>query len=105
MIYMGKSRLGTFSSGSIWFTESIFNRIKSDRSFGIFVFNSLERYLNQDWCDGVEDRNVFIKNNAIALEKGLKLCGAYKKDDSNEVIWIITEGDRTATTVLFSSEY
>lgn len=97
---------GKFNAGNILLTKRIADQINSDKTFGKFVLRSLEKYLNQDWCDGVEENtDAFIKNNAIALEKGLKLCGAYKKDDSNEVIWIITDADRKVTTILFPSEY
>ena len=97
---------GKFNAGNILLTKRIADQINSDKTFGRFVLCSLEKYLNQDWCDGVEEStDAFIKNNAIALEKGLKLCGAYKKPDSNEVIWIITDADRKVTTILFPSEY
>ena len=95
-----------FNAGNILLTKRISDRISSDSSFRSFVLISLERYLNQEWCDGVEaNADAFVKSNTIALEKGLKLCGAYTKPDSNEVIWIITDADRKVTTILFPSEY
>jgi hypothetical protein len=61
----------------------------------------LRRHQSGDW--GVicpDDRKV----NEEALRKGYRLLSAY--DLSNDVrIWIITEADRSATTILLPTEY
>lgn len=61
----------------------------------------LERHLSGDWgdlCD--EDKQA----NEDALENRLRILSAYKLPDGTR-IWIITEADRSATTVLLPEEY
>jgi hypothetical protein len=44
------------------------------------------------------------KANEEALEDGLRILSSYTADDG-ERIWVITEADRSATTILKPSEY
>jgi hypothetical protein len=44
--------------------------------------------------------------NEEALVDGMQLMSAYKrKDHPDDTIWIITEADRSATTILLPDEY
>ena len=65
------------------------------------VASSLVRHASGDWgvvCD--EDKAV----NDEALASGDRILSAYR--DSNGVkFWIITEWDRSATTILLPEEY
>jgi hypothetical protein len=45
-----------------------------------------------------------MKANAEALKEGLRLLSAYHLKDGTK-IWVITEWDRSATTVLLPEEY
>lgn len=46
------------------------------------------------------------ESNNEALRTGDRLLSAYWLDDAHtEKIWIITEADRSATTILFPEEY
>ena len=61
----------------------------------------LARHFCGDWgdvCD--EDRGV----NESALANGQRLMSVYKSSD-HETIWIITEWDRSVTTILLPDEY
>ena len=61
----------------------------------------LERHVHGDWgelCE--EDRQA----NAEALEHGLRILSAYRLDDGTR-IWVISEADRSATTILLPEEY
>lgn len=61
----------------------------------------LIRHGNCDWgdvCD--EDKEA----NEEALKEGLRILSSYKLPDGKQ-IWIITEADRSATTLLFPSDY
>ena len=42
--------------------------------------------------------------NAEALEHGLRIFSAYRASDGTK-IWVITEADRSSTTVLLPDEY
>jgi hypothetical protein len=63
----------------------------------------LTRHARGDWGDiDPEDRGV----NEAALAQGARIMSVYKlADDSDERIWIITEADRSSTTVLLPSDY
>jgi len=61
----------------------------------------LQRHLNGDWgdlCD--EDR----RSNDAALKNGDRLFSSYRITPDLK-LWIITEWDRSITTLLLPSEY
>jgi hypothetical protein len=70
----------------------------------------LHRHLKGDWGD-LEDEDK--SENDLALKAGdLRIFSSYKlsKDDvelldGEKKIWIITEADRSATTILLPSDY
>ena len=63
----------------------------------------LRRHFSGDWGElGEDDRN----SNQRALTSGERLFSAYDINAGDETrLWIITEADRSATTVLLPSEY
>ena len=61
----------------------------------------LNRHARCDWGNVDEhDR----RENELSLEQGFRLLSAYKTT-KGERLWIITEADRSATTILLPSEY
>jgi hypothetical protein len=61
----------------------------------------LARHSAGDWGEvSAEDR----KENAFAVTRSLRLLSAYRLSTGVR-IWLITEVDRSATTVLLSDEY
>ncbi len=61
----------------------------------------LTRHINRDWGDlNDEDR----KENEYGLEHGFRLLSAYKTNAGDRV-WIITEADRSVSTILLPEEY
>ena len=61
----------------------------------------ITRHANCDWGDlDDEDR----KANREALLHGTRIFSSYKLD-ATQKLWIITEADRSATTILFPEEY
>jgi hypothetical protein len=61
----------------------------------------LTRHINRDWGDlDEEDR----KENEHSLEHGFRLLSAYKTN-AGDRLWIITEADRSVTTLLLPEEY
>ena len=90
---------GKFEGGILVWSRGVADRmVESD--FAKFVSDSLRRHFNGDWGDLAEEDK---KENEYSLTRHLRILSAYKKD--GEKIWIITEADRSATTVLFPSEY
>jgi hypothetical protein len=59
------------------------------------------RHLLGDWGDLCEEDK---QANQEALEQKLRLLSAYRLNDGTK-LWIITESDRSATTLLLPSEY
>ena len=61
----------------------------------------LRRHMSGDWGELSDDD---IKENELSLEKGFRLWSRYETT-KGERIWIITEADRSATTILLPIEY
>ena len=61
----------------------------------------LYRHAAGDWGDL---SNEDMLANAAALKDGTRLLSAYQLNDGKK-IWIITEADRSATTILLPNEY
>jgi hypothetical protein len=61
----------------------------------------LRRHVAGDWGElDVEDR----RENEFSVEHGFRLLSAYTLSNGTK-IWIITEADRSSTTLLLPSEY
>ena len=60
----------------------------------------LARHLAGDWGDLCEEDKA---ENELSLKEGFRLLSAYETEIGK--IWIITEADRSVTTILFPSEY
>lgn len=61
----------------------------------------LLRHVGGDWGDVPPED---AKENEFSLTRHLRLFSAYTLDSGIE-IWVITEADRSATTILLPSEY
>ena len=65
------------------------------------VMGALARHRSGDWGDiGEQDWQA----NDEALEQGRRILSAYRAHN-DERFWIITEHDRSATTILLPQEY
>ena len=92
--------MAKFKTGNIYMTRGIAEMISADSGFALFVQKSLVRHFAGDW--GVVDQADAEANN-YAIAVGDRILSAYMLNDIK--IWIITEGDRSASTVLFPQEY
>ena len=61
----------------------------------------LSRHVRGDWGDLPEEDKA---ENELSLEKGFRLLSSYRTN-ANDKIWIITEADRSHTTLLLPDEY
>jgi hypothetical protein len=68
---------------------------------GMSLLDLLQRHATGDWGDLCTDD---INANNDALQYGDRLLSSYVISDSCKV-WVITEYDRSVTTVLLPSEY
>ena len=66
--------------------------------------SALEFFARHIRCDWGEVDQEDWRLNDEALERGERLLSAYR-NRCGEKLWIITEADRSATTVLLPSEY
>lgn len=68
---------------------------------GLTAIDLLTRHAAGDWGDISHDDAMA---NQTALQSGSRLFSSYCIAD-NAKVWIITEADRSATTILLPSEY
>lgn len=92
-----------FDSGALVATRAVADRMNQDPVFTSFVHMALTMHLSGNWGDVCDED---WETNQEALKSGARLFSAYWIDDNHEEkIWIITESDRSSTTVLFPSDY
>ena len=91
-----------FDLGRIVVTKEIEDKMKADNGFKVFIQTSLGKYADGNW--GVtkkEDR----KANDEALKTGDRIFAVYRRPNTEEKVWIITEAGRSVTTILFPDQY
>ena len=90
-----------FPMGQIVLTREVYRWAVTRGDFNHFVTSSLKRHARGDWGNlSQEDR----EQNKLALRESNRLLSAYEHWGLPK-IWIITEADRSVTTVLFPEEY
>ena len=97
-VYMRRNM--KFPLGRVVWTRGVNDLVAVDASFAKFVINSLKRHANCDWGElSANDK----KENDFSLDNHLRLLSSYQHNGWK--IWIITEADRSVTTILFPEEY
>lgn len=92
-----------FELGQTVMTRGIADAMEGSFTFRVFVVNSMKRYMQCDWGEMSEDDKEL---NDAALKKGDdRIFAAYTQPETDTKIWIITEWDRSVTTILFPDEY
>ena len=61
----------------------------------------LSRHLRGDWGDLCQDDKT---ENELSLKQGFRLLSSYRASET-QPLWIITEADRSVTTLLLPDEY
>lgn len=87
-----------FNFGNVVATTPLFEYCR-DRGFPLFPY--MVRHAQGDWGDVCKED---WESNDEALKSGQRLLSEYKLPDGKR-IWIITEWDRSATTLLFPEDY
>lgn len=85
-----------FKSGQVVVTPGAMNL----RVQGISLFTYLKRHLTGDWGD-LSERDK--EENQFSLHRNLRLLSSYNTPLGK--LWIITEADRSSTTILLPDEY
>lgn len=87
-----------FNFGQVVATATL-ARYCEEKGYSLLPY--LIRHGNCDWGNVcAEDKEA----NETALKEDLRILSSYKLPDGN-AIWIITEANRSATTILFPSDY
>ena len=67
------------------------------------MFHALNRHAQGDWGDvPPEDKEA---NDRAAMEGNERILSSYSAPFTRATFWIITEADRSATTILLPEEY
>ncbi len=91
-----ESKTKTFCLGQIVATPNALDRLDPQD-----VHHALARHASCDWGDcSKEDAD----ENEFALDRRLRLFSSYR-DRNNTKFWIITEADRSSTTLLLPEDY
>lgn len=89
-----------FSLGRVMMTAGVASFCEENNIEQKELTTLLTRHLTGDWGDLPEEDK---QTNDYALQTGERLFSAY--NFHGERVYVITERDRTATTILFPDEY
>lgn len=89
-----------FELGRELVTPGIYGAMKASNKFTSEIIHAMQLFCLGNWGKvSVEDKEM----NDLALKDGGRLMGTYRTCKGK--VWIITEADRSVTTVLFPREY
>lgn len=66
------------------------------------VLRYLSRHASGDWGD-LDDHDR--RENERSVKNGWRILSSYRIGENGTKVWIITEADRSCTTILLPSEY
>lgn len=87
--------------GRMVMTRGINEEMSSDEDFEKEVLKAFSRYLKKDWGEMCEEDKQM--NDEAVRSGNNRILASY--ETSKGKIYIITEHDRSATTILFANEY
>ena len=88
-----------FSLGQIVATPGALSALGEDRTS---AEDLLKRHVTGDWGElSEEDRH----ENELSVQQGFRILSAYRLPRTGVKLWVITEADRSATTLLLPDEY
>jgi hypothetical protein len=90
---------GKFDLGRMVQTRGVAHKARENREFGREIKDALRKYVRGDWGISKDKR----MNDQAVKNGDDRIMGVYPTDEGD--IWIITEWDRSVTTILFPSEY
>lgn len=97
-----------FKTGRLLMTRAINEDLQRHPDYAAFLAECFRRHLSNDWGDMPREDKL---ENAGALINHTRLMSSYnlpppfRKVMMQEKVWIITEADRSATTVLYPDDY
>jgi len=94
--------MAQFELGQLVMTRGVADRLEESADFAKHVMRSLQRYTACDWGEMLKG-DAAMNDSAIGPDAD-RIFAAYESQEHPK-IWIITEADRSYTTILFPSEY
>ena len=88
--------IAKFRLGHIVATPNALTRLAEDD-----ILAAIQRHQSGDWGDVPEEDR---QENEMSLQEGFRLLSAYSSAQGVK-FWIITEADRSSTTVLLPEDY
>ena len=93
-----------FPIGTLAASQGVNIQMEGDPDFKKFAFGCVDRHMRGQWGKvPPEDAEM----NERALQDGARIMSVYDIPGRSEQadLWIITEADRSVTTILFPNEY
>lgn len=90
------SKMAKFTLGQIVATPNALSTLTHDD-----ILSALSRHVKGDWGNVCEEDR---QENELSLKEGFRLLSVYQ-GASGTKFWIITEADRSVTTVLLPKDY
>ena len=91
-----------FNLGVVVFTKRIGYLMEGNPQTHNDIIKSLRRHQRGDWGNLCEEDK---RANDFAVENGERILSSYIIGENKVKIWIITEWDRSYTTILLPEEY
>ena len=91
-----------YSGSKLYLTSNVSSALAEDELFASEIVAFITKYARCDWGD-LSDGDKIANNRAVLYPNSDRIVAAY--NTSKGRIYIITEADCSATTVLFSYEY
>ena len=96
--------MSKFQLGQTVMTRGVADALAENPDFAGFVIECLERYKACDW--GEMEASDKALNDSAVKNNDDRILASYKNGGPKAwKIWIITEWDRSYTTILFPDEY
>ena len=95
--------MSKFKLGRLMATKSVSDKMKVNKAFKSFVQQALSMYAKCNW--GVLTKGDRRLNDKAVKDGEGRIMGVYIYPPNRTKIWIITESNRSVTTILFPSEY
>lgn len=89
--------------GQVVITRGVATSIEQNPAFAGFVVSAIRRHQKCDWSElDSEDQ----QENELSVEQGYRVISAFTiPNNDDKKLWVITEANRTLTTVLYPEEY
>jgi hypothetical protein len=88
-----------FSLGQVVATPGAMETLEE---LGVTPLSLIDRHISGDWSDmDAEDQEA----NRQAIKNGSRVFSSYRFPPDDTKIWVITEADRSSTTILLPEEY